>query len=239
MLEGVPEWAFALGRKIGGQLKPPGTKWWSAVQKWNAAAALQPADHTLLEMMAQAYMQVGEYVTSIKYAEQAVTAAPLWWCSHQTLGRALMGIGELHRAVLCFSISLRLQPDNSELREHDLKWASQLLSAFKELQKNKAKTASQEPTPMPEKPSLEIIDLKHNPESFEDLEDATKKIPEFEYPTLKKVAANTRLSLTGSSRFISSCSSNKSGETEVSSSREEKSVDLSKMVCMRPKLPER
>jgi hypothetical protein len=66
-------------------------------------------------------------VRSIKYAEEAVAAAPLWWCSHQTLGRALLGVGELHRAVLCFSICLRLQPDNSEVRNQDLKVSNHFL----------------------------------------------------------------------------------------------------------------
>ena len=60
-------------------------------------------------------------VSSIKCAEQCVSVSPLWWCGHQTLGRAVLGVGELHRALLCFSRSLRLNPDNEELREQDLK----------------------------------------------------------------------------------------------------------------------
>lgn len=35
-----------------------GERWWAAIGRWNAALALTPNDHTIHEMMAQAYMQV-------------------------------------------------------------------------------------------------------------------------------------------------------------------------------------
>lgn len=69
-------------------------------------------------------LQVGEYVPSIASGELAVSNAPLWWCGYQTLGRALLGVGELHRAVLCFSRALRLRPGMGELREDDLQVGS-------------------------------------------------------------------------------------------------------------------
>ncbi|XP_047738094.1 tetratricopeptide repeat protein 33 isoform X2 [Hyalella azteca] len=218
------------------------TKWWAAIQKWTAALSLQPSDNTLMEMMAQAYMQVGEYVRSIKYAEEAVAAAPLWWCSHQTLGRALLGVGELHRAVLCFSICLRLQPDNSEVRNQDLKWASQLLSAFKELQRTKMQRPQTPPPNTDEAQSIEIIDLKLNPEGFteNDSSSSINILKNVQYPTPKNISVDNRLSLTGTSRFISSCSSNKSGEGDPNTSKgEDTLVDLRSMVCMRPKYPAR
>lgn len=34
-------------------------RWWAAIGRWNAALALTPEDHTIHEMLAQAYMQVG------------------------------------------------------------------------------------------------------------------------------------------------------------------------------------
>lgn len=33
-------------------------RWWAAIGRWNAALALTPEDHTIHEMLAQAYMQV-------------------------------------------------------------------------------------------------------------------------------------------------------------------------------------
>ena len=40
-------------------------------------------------------MQVGEVLPAIQAAKKAVFLNPKWWVAHQTLGRALMGVGEV------------------------------------------------------------------------------------------------------------------------------------------------
>lgn len=74
---------------------------------------------------------------SVRSAALAVSSAPLWWCGHQTLGRALTGVGDLHTAVLCFSRSLRLNPDNEELRQNDLQVTLLLLDKCHMLSRNR------------------------------------------------------------------------------------------------------
>uniref|UniRef100_A0A6A7G3I5 Tetratricopeptide repeat protein 33-like n=1 Tax=Hirondellea gigas TaxID=1518452 RepID=A0A6A7G3I5_9CRUS len=220
-------------------------KWWAAISRWNAATVLQPNDHTLHDMMAQAYMQVGEYVASIKCAEKAVAVSEMWWSGYQTLGRALMGVGEVHRAVLCFSRSLRLHPDDAHIRELDLKWAAEVLASYKQLQKDKECEPSHDKMEAEEQ-SLEIIDLKDSPEgSFRSSCDTKENPIRAAHNNVVaasaplKVAVDERVSITESVRFVSCCSSNKNGagnssKTEVETSK----VDINNMICLRAKLPE-
>ncbi|XP_037073737.1 tetratricopeptide repeat protein 33-like [Pollicipes pollicipes] len=55
-------------------------------------------------------------------------ALRLWTkrCAGQTLGRALLGLGELGLARRAFSVAMRLQPD-TELWREDLLWSCRLL----------------------------------------------------------------------------------------------------------------
>ncbi|XP_071548687.1 tetratricopeptide repeat protein 33-like [Panulirus ornatus] len=95
-------------------------RWWAAIGRWNAALALTPDDHTIHEMMAQAYMQVGEVFHALKSAESAVKLCPNWWVGLQTLGRAQLGLGEVAEAVKTFSRAVHICPDEQELWREDL-----------------------------------------------------------------------------------------------------------------------
>ena len=48
--------------------------------------------------------------------------------SHQTLGRAQMGLGEVKLGLRSFQIALHLNPEDKELREDDLQWAFHTLN---------------------------------------------------------------------------------------------------------------
>ncbi|CAL4081849.1 unnamed protein product, partial [Meganyctiphanes norvegica] len=109
-------------------------KWWTAINRWKEALAYTPNDHTIHEMMAQAYIQVGEVYPAVKSAEQAVLLCPTWWGAYQTLGRAQLGLGEVKMAVLSFERATHMQPDQMELWIEDLKWAHSLLMKIKDLQ---------------------------------------------------------------------------------------------------------
>lgn len=85
---------------------------------WNEALQLTPDSTTLLEMKAQvasyciyciytvltciivytyqALMEVGEVFEAVQCAEMAVNLCPTWATARQTLGRAQLGIGEVH-----------------------------------------------------------------------------------------------------------------------------------------------
>ncbi|KAK4321473.1 hypothetical protein Pmani_007720 [Petrolisthes manimaculis] len=111
-----------------------GERWWAAIGRWNAALALTPNDHTIHEMMAQAYIQVGEVYPALKSAESAVSLCPNWWVGLQTLGRAQLGLGEVKQAVKTFSRAVHIRPDQQELWREDLQWAVGLKKKYQEIQ---------------------------------------------------------------------------------------------------------
>lgn len=114
-------------------------RWWTAIGRWNAALDLTPDDHTIHEMLSQAYMQVGEVYPALRAAQQAIALLPNWWVGLQTLGRAQLGLGEVEMAVKTFSRAVHLCPDQQELWREDLLWASGLLQKQKEIKAEKAK----------------------------------------------------------------------------------------------------
>ncbi|KAG7163123.1 Tetratricopeptide repeat protein 33-like, partial [Homarus americanus] len=95
-------------------------RWWAAIGRWNAALALTPNDHTIHEMLSQAYMQ--------------------------TLGRAQLGLGEVAQAVKTFSRAVHIRPDQQELWREDLQWAVGLLKKYQEIEveREKVKAAAKE-----------------------------------------------------------------------------------------------
>lgn len=48
----------------------------------------------LWEMSAQVHLELDECADAVRCAEEAARAAPRWWLSHQTLGRALLNLGD-------------------------------------------------------------------------------------------------------------------------------------------------
>lgn len=77
-------------------------------------------------MKAQALMQVHEWEPAIESVTLAIQSKPLWWEAHQTLGRALLGIGNVDGAKKAFSRAFHIKPDDAELRVSDLAWSLQL-----------------------------------------------------------------------------------------------------------------
>lgn len=45
-------------------------------------------------------MQLNELYPALQAAEKAVYLNPKWWAGQQTLGRALMGVGEVNRVCI-------------------------------------------------------------------------------------------------------------------------------------------
>ncbi|XP_047469217.1 tetratricopeptide repeat protein 33-like [Penaeus chinensis] len=114
-------------------------RWWAAIGRWNAALTLTPDDYALHEMLAQAYMQVGEVFPALRSAEAAVQLYPNWWVGLQTLGRAQLGLGDVAMAVKTFSKAVHIRPDEQELWREDLQWAVGLLKKYKEIEAEKEK----------------------------------------------------------------------------------------------------
>ena len=79
-------------------------------------------------MNAQALINLHEWLDAIKAAEKCIVLQPNWWVSHQTLGRAQMGLGEVKLGLRSFQIALHLNPEDKELREDDLQWAFHILN---------------------------------------------------------------------------------------------------------------
>ena len=87
--------------------------------------------YKLLEMKAQALLQVNELYPAVITAEKAVHDCPTWWPSYQTLGRAQINIGEIELAIQTFSKAIHIQPDCNELWADDLHWAQGIMKEMK------------------------------------------------------------------------------------------------------------
>ncbi|RXG54621.1 Tetratricopeptide repeat protein 33 [Armadillidium vulgare] len=111
-------------------------RWWEAINHWAEAVSLIPNDHETLDMIAQAYMKVGEIFPAVKSATLATDVAPLWWPGYQTLGRSQLGVGEVSLAIKSFSKAIRLSPDQMELWKEDLEWAINLREKQNELEES-------------------------------------------------------------------------------------------------------
>ncbi len=86
-------------------------------------------DHELaevLEMKAQALTQVHEWEPAISVLHQAVKLRPLWWVTHQSLGRARLGFGQVREARLDLCRAAHLRPWDRDLAGEDLPWCLQL-----------------------------------------------------------------------------------------------------------------
>lgn len=107
-------------------------RYWEALKKWDEAIQMDLNDEKLYEMKAQVLLELNELFPAISAAEQAVKLNPCWWLAHQTLGRAQLGVGEVHMALKCFSKAFHIQPSDEQLQE-DITWANSLLQKSSEL----------------------------------------------------------------------------------------------------------
>lgn len=83
-------------------------------------------DAQLLEMKAQALMELDEVFPAVQAAEAAVLSHPAWHIGWRTLGRAQLGFGDVDIAIKSFSKAIHLKPDDEECRKQDLEWAMEL-----------------------------------------------------------------------------------------------------------------
>eukprot|EP00927_Polykrikos_kofoidii_P032136 TRINITY_DN27461_c0_g1_i1.p1 TRINITY_DN27461_c0_g1~~TRINITY_DN27461_c0_g1_i1.p1 ORF type:complete len:241 (-),score=46.20 TRINITY_DN27461_c0_g1_i1:336-1058(-) len=89
-----------------------------ALQRWEQALLFTESDAEqegcILEQMAQGLMCLGRDFDAVRAAERAVERRPLWYCSHLTLGRALLSFGELERAIEALRRATELEPADQE-----------------------------------------------------------------------------------------------------------------------------
>lgn len=104
-----------------------------AVSKWDEALSLAPKDACILEMKAQALLQLNDPFSAIQSAEQAVRFKPQWWVAYQTLGRSQLAIGDVKMAKASFCKAVHINPAEKELWEEDLNWAHKLILKQEEL----------------------------------------------------------------------------------------------------------
>ncbi|XP_064104529.1 tetratricopeptide repeat protein 33-like isoform X2 [Macrobrachium nipponense] len=186
-------------------------RWWAAIGRWNGALELTPDDHTLHEMMAQAYMQVGEVFPALTSAQKAVELYPTWWIGLQTLGRAQLGLGEVELAVKTFSKAVHIAPDQQELWREDLLWSSGLLQKQREIKAEKAKLQAA-------------------------IEQGTVSITELQEPHIEGTIREKSLQLYRKQQLeeAARAQSSSSGKDEGTSTEDKnKSIDITKMVRMR------
>lgn len=118
-------------------------RYWEALKKWDEGLQYAPCDEKIHEMKAQALMELSELYPAVQEARKAVESCPTWWVAHQTLGRALLGLGEVRMAVLSFSRAVHLNPGDKELWEEDLDWAFSLLKKHRKIEQQKRQELEQ------------------------------------------------------------------------------------------------
>ena len=81
---------------------------WQAIGRWDEALNIRIppgssrkdfSHEKLLDMKAQALMNLHEWEPAIETSKESLTIDPNWWCLHQTLGRIYLGFGQLESAV--------------------------------------------------------------------------------------------------------------------------------------------
>lgn len=77
-------------------------------------------------MKTQALMSLNELFPAVTAARLVVDANPRWWIGWQTLGRALLNMGEVKAAIVNFQKAVHINPSNRPLWEDDLRWAVKL-----------------------------------------------------------------------------------------------------------------
>ncbi|KAL3870104.1 hypothetical protein ACJMK2_042717 [Sinanodonta woodiana] len=113
-------------------------RYWEAIKKWDEASQYTPADEKIYEMKAQALIALNEPFQAVQAARKSHELNPLWWVAHQTLGRALISVGEVKMALRSFSKAVHLHPDDKELWEEDLLWAFSLINKKEQVTREKA-----------------------------------------------------------------------------------------------------
>lgn len=115
-------------------------KFEEAVAEWDRALNLVPNDYKILEMKAQALLQLNLPFAAVQAAERAIKYNSCWWIGYQTLGRSQLGMGEIEMAKRSFCKAIHLNPSVEELWEEDLKWTVELIkkkSERKEIENSK------------------------------------------------------------------------------------------------------
>ncbi|KAG8195909.1 hypothetical protein JTE90_001144 [Oedothorax gibbosus] len=102
-----------------------------AVAEFDKALLLIP-DEKILEMRAQALLELDIPFPAVQSAEKATKLNPRFWEAYQTLGRSQLGIGDLQMAKSSFSKAIHVNPIEKELWD-DLKWTIKLKHDKEEL----------------------------------------------------------------------------------------------------------
>ncbi|XP_065071844.1 tetratricopeptide repeat protein 33-like [Rhopilema esculentum] len=102
-------------------------RYWEAIKRWNEALEIYPVNEKLYEMKSQVLMELNEIFPAVENAKKAIHFRPDWAEGHQTLGRALLNIGELKLALRSFLTAEFLKPDAPEFWADDVKWTISLI----------------------------------------------------------------------------------------------------------------
>ncbi|TMW68740.1 hypothetical protein Poli38472_006208 [Pythium oligandrum] len=91
-------------------------KYRAAMDRWQAAIAVDDQNPVLYELMAQAAMAVYEDFRAVQFAIKATELAPSWGDGFHTLARAHLNFGELELARFNIKKAIDLNGENEELR---------------------------------------------------------------------------------------------------------------------------
>lgn len=113
--------------KQEGSLLAEEDRFWEAISRWNEALCIDSTNVSVLDMKAQALLQLHEWIPAIQTCQLAIQTKKNWWPIYQTLGRAQLGLGEVYLALRNFQIAFHLKPSEEELWTEDILWAKHLI----------------------------------------------------------------------------------------------------------------
>ncbi|XP_077466013.1 LON peptidase N-terminal domain and RING finger protein 3-like [Stigmatopora argus] len=117
-----------------GQLRREGNGLYSekkveaALEKYNQAILISPADHILFSNRSQIYSSLKDYEKALRDAEMACRLMPLWSKGHVRKAHALVSLGRTEEALREYLLCLSIEPECRLARNEAHKLLSDLLA---------------------------------------------------------------------------------------------------------------
>ncbi|XP_077588680.1 LON peptidase N-terminal domain and RING finger protein 3-like [Stigmatopora nigra] len=117
-----------------GQLRRQGNGLYSekkveaALEKYNQAILISPADHILFSNRSQIYSSLKDYEKALRDAEMACRLMPLWSKGHVRKAHALVSLGRTEEALREYLLCLSIEPECRLARNEAHKLLSDLLA---------------------------------------------------------------------------------------------------------------
>lgn len=115
--EGPSKREQALAAKKRGNAAFAAKDWKKAIEEFTAAIALDPNDHVFYSNRSGCHASLRDYKAALEDARKCVEKKPDWAKGYSRVGLALYQQGKYHEAKMEYEKGLKIDPDNSTLKE--------------------------------------------------------------------------------------------------------------------------